>query len=242
MPTIIQIPLSQLRYTKGLVGQVKPNAQVDAMAADILENGIRNPLIVRPVGDQYEVVCGLVRWKGAIVANLQTVPAEVRQLTDVEALELSMMDNFRPASGLEFPEQIAPAPAAGKTASRAAGAAYKIDEPLGRGLCELFIADFSLEEMRELMQESNTDSSNLESELALFWAGLTRRRLHIEGRGRDSGQFLLCYLEAYLDVEEPNIAFVGPNEELWNSLTDAERSEVAADAARLSPIVNGVLI
>lgn len=242
MPAIIQIPLSQLRYMKGLGGQVKPNAQVDAMAADIQEKGVRIPLIVRPVGDQYEVVCGLLRWKGAIVANLQAVPAEVRQLTDHEALELSMMDNFRPASALEFPEQIAPTPAGCKTVSRAPGAAYKIDEPLGRGLCELFIADFSLEEMRELMQESDTDSSDLESELALFWAGLTRRRLHVEGRGRDCGQFLLCYLEAYLDVKTPNVAFRGPNEALWNSLTDAERSEVAADAARLSPIVNSVLI
>jgi hypothetical protein len=74
---IIQIPLSRLKYFKALGSPAEPNAQVEAMAADIKVHGIREPLIVRPVGDLFEVVCGLVRWKGAIVGGLETIPAEV---------------------------------------------------------------------------------------------------------------------------------------------------------------------
>ncbi|WP_431191948.1 ParB N-terminal domain-containing protein [Pseudomonas rhodesiae] len=71
---IIQIPLSRLKYFKALGSPAEPNAQVEAMAADIKVHGIREPLIVRPVGDLFEVVCGLVRWKGAIVGGLETIP------------------------------------------------------------------------------------------------------------------------------------------------------------------------
>lgn len=90
------VPLTQLKYFKAgdFAHPEFTNDYIDALAADILKNGMREPLIVRPVGDMYEVVCGLKRWKAAIVAGLKVVPAEVRALTDAEAASLSDQDNF----------------------------------------------------------------------------------------------------------------------------------------------------
>lgn len=93
MPKIVQIKLSLLKYYEPLRGDTHTNKYTRAIADDIKKNGVKKPLIVRPVGDMYEVVCGLARWKGALIANLPTVPAEVRQLTDKEAEKLAFMDN-----------------------------------------------------------------------------------------------------------------------------------------------------
>ncbi|WP_439126359.1 MAG: ParB/RepB/Spo0J family partition protein (plasmid) [Pseudomonas rhizophila] len=240
---IIQIPLSRLKYFKALGTTAEPNARVEAMAADIKVHGIREPLIVRPVGDLFEVVCGLVRWKGAVVGGLETVPAEVRQLNDAEALELSMVDNMRPVGELEFLQaELAdqPMPIV-DVVSHTSTAPYKIDEPLGTGFCRLLESDFSLEEVQLLMKDSSVDSRNLEADLAMFWEGLAIGRLHVEGCGHDCGQFILAYIEAYFDVENPDVAFKGPNIEIWQNLTDGEREQVVADAIRLNPLVNAAV-
>jgi hypothetical protein len=34
------------------------------------KRGIQKPFIVRPVGDLYQAICGLARWKGALIAGL----------------------------------------------------------------------------------------------------------------------------------------------------------------------------
>lgn len=96
MAQITDMPLAQLRYFRAgdLAHPEYTNNYIEALAADILVNGINKPLIVRPVGDMYEVVCGLKRWKAAIVAGLQSVPVEVRTLSDAEAAALAVQDNF----------------------------------------------------------------------------------------------------------------------------------------------------
>lgn len=243
MPEIIQIPLSRLKYFKSLGSAFEPNSQVEAMAADIKIQGVREPLIVRPVGDLYEVVCGLLRWKGAIVGGLESVPAEVRQLSDAQALELSMSDNRRPLDALDIHQDeyvVDPTPIVDVVRYTSTGP-YKIDEPLGTGFCRLFESDFSPEDLRLLMKDSAIDASNLEADLAMFWDGLSKGRLHVEGRGDDCGEFLLTYIEAYFDIEEPDVAFCGPNTGIWDGLTGSERQEVVADANRLNPVVNAVL-
>ncbi|WP_432780712.1 ParB N-terminal domain-containing protein (plasmid) [Pseudomonas corrugata] len=96
MAQITDMPLPQLRYFRAgdLAHPKYTNDHIEALAADILANGINKPLIVRPVGDMYEVVCGLKRWKAALVAGLQSVPVEVRTLSDAEAASLAAQDNF----------------------------------------------------------------------------------------------------------------------------------------------------
>lgn len=247
MSDVIDIPLSRLKYFKPLLATAMPNAQVEAMAADIRTNGVLEPLIVRPVGDLFEVVCGLLRWKGALVADLKSVPAEVRQLSDEEALELSATDNMETLSYLEIVDHTdvledvpgvfdEPRPMIGP---------YKIDEPLGRGLCLLYAADFSPDDVVLLVGDDKVTVATVERDLALFYAGLAKGRLHVEGSGYDVGQIMLCYIEAYLDLEEPNVAFGGPggpNYGLWEGLSMAEREEVVSDTIRLSPIVNAAML
>ena len=56
------------------------------------------PLIVRKSGDQrYEIVAGERRWRAAQIAQLHVLPVIVREFTDVEVLEVAIIENIQRA-------------------------------------------------------------------------------------------------------------------------------------------------
>jgi ParB family chromosome partitioning protein len=65
----------------------------EELCASIAKDGIIQPILVRPLGDLWEVVVGEGRYLAAEKANLDTVPATIRQLTDIEALALQVIEN-----------------------------------------------------------------------------------------------------------------------------------------------------
>lgn len=85
------------------VGLIDPNPfqprraiseqQLQELADSIQATGIVQPVLVRRVGERYQLVAGERRWRAASVAKLQTVPAVVRDLADREALEIAIAEN-----------------------------------------------------------------------------------------------------------------------------------------------------
>ncbi|MGO9122407.1 MAG: ParB/RepB/Spo0J family partition protein [Desulfomonilaceae bacterium] len=66
------------------------------LSKSIKEMGVIQPLIVRPAVDQkYEIVAGERRWRAAMLAGFPTVPVIVRRLTDVESLEIALIENLQ---------------------------------------------------------------------------------------------------------------------------------------------------
>lgn len=70
------------------------------LSKSIIEVGILQPIIVRlshfkKGTENYELVCGERRWRAAMVANLDKVPAIVRELKDQEALDLMITENLQ---------------------------------------------------------------------------------------------------------------------------------------------------
>src|SRR6201982_2358473 len=63
----------------------------------IRQHGIIQPLIVREVGTRFELIAGERRWRAAQELGLATVPAIVRTATDLEVLELSLIENLQRA-------------------------------------------------------------------------------------------------------------------------------------------------
>ena len=61
----------------------------------IRENGIIQPLIVREVGGLLELIAGERRWRAAGQAGLKEVPVIVREATDLEVLELALVENLQ---------------------------------------------------------------------------------------------------------------------------------------------------
>jgi len=63
----------------------------------IRQHGIIQPLIVRQVGARFELIAGERRWRAAQEIGLATMPAIVRTASDLEVLELSLIENLQRA-------------------------------------------------------------------------------------------------------------------------------------------------
>ncbi|RVT83462.1 ParB/RepB/Spo0J family partition protein [Rhodobacteraceae bacterium CCMM004] len=77
----------------------KPD-ELEELAASIRENGIIQPLIVRPdpqADGRYEIVAGERRWRAAQMAQLHDVPILVREFSDSEVLEVAIIENIQRA-------------------------------------------------------------------------------------------------------------------------------------------------
>ncbi|MGH2872350.1 MAG: ParB/RepB/Spo0J family partition protein [Solirubrobacteraceae bacterium] len=78
----------------------QPRRQVDdeslvALAESIKARGVIQPVLVRPLaGGRYGLVAGERRWRAAQIAELDTIPAVVRQHDDAASLELAVIENM----------------------------------------------------------------------------------------------------------------------------------------------------
>ncbi|HET8679842.1 MAG TPA: ParB/RepB/Spo0J family partition protein, partial [bacterium] len=71
------------------------DAPLAELSASIQEQGVLQPVLVRPVADGYELVAGERRWRAAKSAGLRTIPAMIRHLDDRGALEAALVENLQ---------------------------------------------------------------------------------------------------------------------------------------------------
>ncbi|MCE5186913.1 MAG: ParB/RepB/Spo0J family partition protein [Planctomycetaceae bacterium] len=69
-------------------------SQLAELTASVKENGILQPILVRKAEKGFEIIAGERRYRAAVAAGLQTIPALVRQATDDEMLELALVENI----------------------------------------------------------------------------------------------------------------------------------------------------
>jgi ParB family transcriptional regulator, chromosome partitioning protein len=65
------------------------------LAASIKEHGVLQPILVRPSGDQYEIIAGERRWRSSKIAGKETIPAIVERFDDATALEIALIENLQ---------------------------------------------------------------------------------------------------------------------------------------------------
>ncbi len=65
------------------------------LANSILENGVISPIIIRLVGNQYEIIAGERRWRAAKLAGLKQVPVIIKNIDDQKVLEISIVENVQ---------------------------------------------------------------------------------------------------------------------------------------------------
>lgn len=85
------------------VGVIKPNPRqprrgvdptaLEELATSIASVGVVQPVIVRRIDDGYELIAGERRWRAAQVAGYTAIPAIVRNASDIESLELALVEN-----------------------------------------------------------------------------------------------------------------------------------------------------
>jgi ParB family transcriptional regulator, chromosome partitioning protein len=70
-------------------------AQLLELAVSITRDGVIQPLVVRKVGDKYELVAGERRLRAARLAGLSKVPVVVQEVSDERLLEIALVENIQ---------------------------------------------------------------------------------------------------------------------------------------------------
>ena len=65
------------------------------LSTSIKEHGVIQPIIVRKIGDKYEIIAGERRYKASTLAGLTKIPAIIRNLDDKEASKVALLENLQ---------------------------------------------------------------------------------------------------------------------------------------------------
>jgi ParB family chromosome partitioning protein len=68
---------------------------LDELARSIQTSGIIQPIVVRPIGNRFQLIAGERRWRAAQRAGLKKASAIVRQVSDELALEMTLVENIQ---------------------------------------------------------------------------------------------------------------------------------------------------
>lgn len=99
---------------------------LDELVDSIRQHGIIQPLVVRRVNGRHELIAGERRWRAAQEVGLTQVPVITREATDLEVLELSLIENLQRADLNPIEEAQAYARLAGEFGMRQEEIAQKV--------------------------------------------------------------------------------------------------------------------
>jgi ParB family chromosome partitioning protein len=92
---IVELPLTVIAPNPNQPRTTIDDEQINELADSVRKVGILQPIIVRPHGEEYQIVAGERRWRAAKVAGLEKVPVRVMGATEGEALELALIENLQ---------------------------------------------------------------------------------------------------------------------------------------------------
>lgn len=92
---VIEVDINEI-----LPNRFQPRRQFDEdeileLSDSIREHGIIQPIVVRTVGDKYEIIAGERRYKASVLAGLETVPVIVKNLNDKDSAEVALIENIQ---------------------------------------------------------------------------------------------------------------------------------------------------
>jgi len=92
---LVNISLSRIVEDKDQPRKTFNNETIKELASSIKEQGIINPITVRPYGKKYVIVAGERRFLAAKLAGLKTVPALVRKVSKNDVMLISLIENLQ---------------------------------------------------------------------------------------------------------------------------------------------------
>jgi len=94
----LDIPIELIRRNPKQPRRRFAEEELGELAASIGKRGVLQPILVRPLPDtdgEYQIVAGERRWRAAQQAGLRAIPALVRDLDELEAMEVAIIENIQ---------------------------------------------------------------------------------------------------------------------------------------------------
>ncbi len=88
-----RIPISRIRPNRFQPRKRFSQEELASLTDSVRREGVLAPILVRPTSDGYELIAGERRWRASQAAGLQDIPAVVRDVDDLQALELAIVEN-----------------------------------------------------------------------------------------------------------------------------------------------------
>ena len=89
-----EIPLDRIQPNPRQPRKHFDPAALAELTESIRASGVIQPIVVRRVGEGYELIAGERRWRAAKEAGLERIPAVVRDATNVQSLEIALVENL----------------------------------------------------------------------------------------------------------------------------------------------------
>jgi ParB family chromosome partitioning protein len=93
-----EIPLDQIDRNPFQTRTQVNEDQLTELAASITANGVVQPILVRPLANgRFQLIAGERRWRASQLAGKATIPAILRQVSDEQAMEITIVENLQRA-------------------------------------------------------------------------------------------------------------------------------------------------
>ena len=90
------LPLNEIMPNKEQPRKTFDEGALQELADSIVQHGVLQPLLVRPLASGgYQLVAGERRWRASRMAGLKEVPVVVKELSDVETMEIAIIENLQ---------------------------------------------------------------------------------------------------------------------------------------------------
>mgnify|MGYP002530666618 CR=1 FL=1 len=93
--TSLYLPISQVESCSGQPRKHFDEEALQELADSIKQYGVLQPLLVSDKKDYFEIIAGERRWRAAKMAGLKEVPVVVKEFTDQEIVEISLIENIQ---------------------------------------------------------------------------------------------------------------------------------------------------
>ena len=93
-----EIPLDQIDPNPFQTRSQMNEEQLAELSASITANGVVQPVLVRPLlNGRFQLIAGERRWRASQLAGKATIPAILRQVSDEQAMEITIVENLQRA-------------------------------------------------------------------------------------------------------------------------------------------------
>lgn len=90
-----RIPLDRIEPNPYQPRRNFDEVKLDELASSIRQHGVLEPILVRPHGENFEIVMGERRFRASKLAGLTEIPAMVQDLSDEKMMQISLIENLQ---------------------------------------------------------------------------------------------------------------------------------------------------
>src|SRR5258705_3801846 len=92
--TTIELPIDSISPNPQQPRKDFDDSALHDLSASLKQSGVLQPVVVRRLGEGYQLVVGERRWRAAKLAGITRIPAVIREASDAQSLEIALVENL----------------------------------------------------------------------------------------------------------------------------------------------------